>query len=359
MRAEKDPRTGKWLIQYRYTDWQGKRRKSMKRGFATKREAEEWLRYFLLNQSADLTMKFRNFVQDMYYPDMEKRLRESTMRNKKYVIELKLMPYFGDRSLNTITAADVRRWQDELMKQGYSQTYLKTINNQLSAIFNYAVRYYDLSMNPCIKAGSMGKSRADEMLYWTEDEFNRFIESVMDKRDSYLAFMILYWTGMRIGELLALTIRDVDFENKTIRINKSLQRLGREEVITPPKTKRSIRTISASDFLLDDIRDYIDSLYEWRPSDRLLPITKYYLEHEMERGCRLSGVKKIRIHDLRHSHASLLINMGFSPKEIADRLGHEKIETTLNTYAHLYPETRTEIAERLNERHRRDDHAGT
>ena len=353
MKAEKDKKTGKWLIQYRYTDWQGKRRKSTKRGFATKREAEEWLRNFLITQKADFDMKFENFWK-MYYADMETRLREHTMRTKKYIVELKILPYFGNKRVNDITAADIRQWQNELIKMGYSPTYLKTINNQLSAIFNYAVRYYDLKSNPCAKAGSMGKSKAEEMDFWTGEEFRKFIDSVMNKRLSYMAFMTLYWTGMRMGELLALNPKDVDLEKRTISITKSYQRLGKKDVITPPKTPKSKRVITIPEFLAADIKDYMDSLYELQENDRLFPITKYYLEHEMQRGIKESGVKRIRVHDLRHSHASMLIELGFSPLEIANRLGHEKVETTLNTYAHLYPNKQTKLAERLDSEYRED-----
>lgn len=224
MKAEKDKKTGKWLIQYRHTDWQGKRRKSTKRGFATKREAEEWLRNFLITQKADFDMKFADFWK-MYCADMETRLREHTMRTKKYIVELKILPYFGNKRVNDITAADIRQWQNELIKMGYSPTYLKTINNQLSAIFNYAVRYYDLKSNPCAKAGSMGKSKAEEMDFWTGEEFRRFIDSVMNKRLSYMAFMTLYWTGMRLGD-----------DDDKIRLNqrkpskyKGLRRFGPEK----------------------------------------------------------------------------------------------------------------------------------
>ena len=353
MRAEKDKKTGKWLIQYRYTDWQGKRRKSTKRGFATKREAEEWLRNFLITQNADFDMKFEEFWK-MYCADMETRLREHTMRTKKYIVELKILPYFGKKRVNDITAADIRQWQNELIKKGYSPTYLKTINNQLSAIFNYAVRYYDLKSNPCAKAGSMGKSKAEEMDFWTGEEFRKFIDSVMNKRVSYMAFMTLYWTGMRLGELLALTPKDVDLEKRTISITKSYQRLGRKDVITPPKTPKSKRVITIPEFLAADIKDYMDSLYDLQEGDRLFPITKYYLEHEMQRGIKESGVKRIRLHDLRHSHASLLIELGFSPLEIANRLGHEKVETTLNTYAHLHPNKQTKLADRLDSEYRED-----
>lgn len=353
MKAEKDKKTGKWLIQYRYTDWQGKRWKSTKRGFATKREAEEWLRNFLITQKADFDMKFEDFWK-IYCADMETRLREHTMRTKKYIVELKILPYFGNKRVNDITAADIRQWQNELIKMGYSPTYLKTINNQLSAIFNYAVRYYDLKSNPCAKAGSMGKSKAEEMDFWTGEEFRKFIDSVMNKRLSYMAFMILYWTGMRLGELLALNPKDVDLEKRTISITKSYQRLGKKDVITPPKTSKSKRVITIPEFLAADIKDYMDSLYDLQEDDRLFPITKYYLEHEMQRGIKESGVKRIRVHDLRHSHASMLIELGFSPLEIANRLGHEKVETTLNTYAHLYPNKQTKLAERLDSEYRED-----
>ena len=350
-KAEKDPKTGKWLIQYRYTDWQGNRKKSMKRGFKTKREAEEWLQNFLATKQADFNMLFEDFLK-IYYADMETRLREHTMRTKKYVFDLKILPYFGKMKMNEITASDIRKWQSELIKQGYAPTYLKTISNQLAALFNYAVRYYDLPNNPCRKAGSMGKGKADEMNFWTKEEFDKFIDAIMNKQQSYMAFMTLFWTGILIGELLALNVADVDFEKRTISIMKSYQRMGGRDVITEPKTPKSKRVIAIPQFLAVDLQDYVNSMYGVQGEDRLFPITKYYLEHEMQRGIKESGVKRIRIHDLRHSHASLLVEMGFSPLEIANRLGHEKIETTLNTYSHLYPDKQEQLADRLDKEYR-------
>lgn len=346
MKAQKDPVTGKWFIQYRYTDWQGNRKKSTKRGFNTKREAEGWLREFLLTKQADFDMKFEDFVK-LYYDDMEKRIRENTMRTKKYIIDLKILPCFGNLRINDIKPSDIRSWQNTLMQEGYSETYLKTINNQLGCIFNYAVKYYDLKSNPCAKAGSIGKSNADEMQFWTKQEFMKFIDCVMDKRQSYMALMVLYWTGIRIGELLALTVKDIDFERRTISISKSYQRIDKKDVVTPPKTPRSKRVISIPEFLTIDLLDYINSLYGIEEVDRLFPFTKYFMEHEMKRGIKNSGVKRIRLHDLRHSHASLLIEMGFTPLAIAERLGHERVETTMNTYAHLYPNKQSQMADKL------------
>ena len=207
MKAERDTKTGKWLIQYRYTDWQGERKKSTKRGFNTKREVEEWVRNFLMSQQADFNMNFEEFVK-LYYEDTAPRVRENTLRTKKYLIEQKILPYFGKKAVNSIKPTDIRKWQNEIMKQNFAPTYLRTINNQLSAIFNFAVTYYDLKSNPCQKTGTMGKKQADEMSFWTKDEFSKFIESVMDKHRSYVGFKTLFWTGARIGELINLKVEE-------------------------------------------------------------------------------------------------------------------------------------------------------
>ena len=293
-------------------------------------------------------MDFESFWK-MYRNDMGQRLRENTLRSKDYIVELKILPYFGKRKIAEITAADVRIWQGELLKKGYSQTYLRTVNNQLSCIFNYAAKYYDLPRNPCAQAGSIGKGKADEMSFWTQTEFEQFIDCVKDKPLSYYGFLTLYWTGCRIGELLALTLEDFNPVEKTLRINKSYQRIKGRDVITDPKSQKGKRTISLPDFLVEELQEYVGKLYGMTLQDRMFQTTKAYYEHEMIRGVELSGVKKIRIHDLRHSHASLLISkLGAQPNLVADRLGYEKIQTTLSTYSHLYPERSRQLAEQLN-----------
>lgn len=272
------------------------------------------------------------------------------MNTKDYIVELKILPHFGKKKMLDINAADIRRCQTELIKQGYSATYLRNINNQLSAIFSYAVRYYDLPKNPCLQAGSMGRKTAGEMQFWTLEEFERFVEAVKDKPMSYCAFMILYWTGMRVGELLALTIGDFDPDKKILSITKSYQRIGGRDVITEPKTPKSKRTITLPDFIVTELNEYISKLYGMMKNDRIFQVTKSYLEKEIARGAKISGVKKIRLHDLRHSHASLLISrLGVQPKLVADRLGHEMIQTTLSIYSHLYPNQTKILAERLND----------
>ena len=228
MRAQKDPKTKKWYVQYRYTDWKGDRRKSTKRGFETKKAAEEWVRSFLQMQQSDLDMNFEDFVR-IYLEDAEHRIREHTMISKRYIINKKILPYFGKKKVCEIRVSDVRTWQNQLLKEGFKATYLRSINSQLSAIFNHAVKYYNLRENPCTKAGSIGKNKADEMSFWTQEEFQRFADRIMDKQASYTAFMTLYWTGIRVGELLALTPADIDFEKHTLSITKSYQRLNKKD----------------------------------------------------------------------------------------------------------------------------------
>ncbi|QUH27567.1 site-specific integrase [Vallitalea guaymasensis] len=273
-------------------------------------------------------------------------------RAKEIIIQKKLLPYFGGKKVNQILPKDVIHWQNEMIAyrndkgEPYSPTYLKTLHNQLSAIFNHAVRFYELKSNPAAKAGNMGKEKSKEMLFWTKEEYLKFADSMMDKPLSFYAFEVLYWCGIRSGELLALTAADFDFSKKTVRINKSFQRIKGEDIITEPKTPKSNRTIVMPDFLTEEIQEYINMMYGIKPDDRMFPITKSYLHHEMTRGAKEQGIKRIRVHDIRHSHVSLLIEMGFSAVAIADRLGHESIDITYR-YAHLFPSKQMEMANRL------------
>ncbi len=352
MPAYKEKNNKSWYVSVRYKDWTGQATRKVKRGFETKKEALEWERKFLLKENASLDMTFDSFLE-LYKEDTREKLKLNTWIMKESIIDQKILPYFKDKRMCEIKTSDIIAWQKRMMSyrdengKGYSPTYLKTIHNQLSAIFNHAVRYYELSGNPAAKAGNMGKEKTKEMLFWTKEEYLIFAESVMDKSISYYAFEMLYWCGLRIGELLALTPADFNFNEGIVRITKSFQRIKGEDIITDPKTEKSIRNIKMPDFLVNEMKDYINSFYCIDDDTRIFPITKSYMHHEMKRGCSASGIKKIRIHDLRHSHVSLLINMGFSAVAIADRVGHESIDITYR-YAHLFPTTQNEIAFKLN-----------
>ena len=352
MAVYKEEKTNTWRVIYRYTDWTGERKQSQKRGFKTKREALAWEREQLNKATADLDMTFASFVEQ-YTAAMKTRIKENTWATKDHIIRTKLLPYFGKLKICNITAQQIITWQNEMLDhkdesgKKYSPVYLRSVNSQLSAIFNHAVRYYNLRENPCKKAGSMGKKKNREMLFWTKEEYLKFAEVMMDKPLSFYAFEMLYWCGIREGELLALTPADFDFEKCTVSITKSYQRLNGQDLITTPKTEKSNRIIKMPQFLADEMQDYLKQLYGIEPNDRMFTVTKSYLHREMDRGAKEAGVKRIRIHDIRHSAVSLLIDMGFSATAIADRVGHESIDITYN-YAHLFPSKQTEMAEKLN-----------
>ena len=217
MPAYKDNRQGTWYASFYFENWQGVKQKKLKRGFATKKDALAWEREFLLQQAADLTMTFEAFVE-IYITDKKKRLRENTWFTKEHIIRTKILPYFKEKRLSEIKPRDVIAWQNEMLNyrdkngKAYSPTYLKTLHGQLSAILNHAVRFYGLKSNAAATAGCMGSEKHKEMLFWTKEEYLKFAEVMMDKPQSYYAFEVLYWCGIREGELLALTPADFDLD---------------------------------------------------------------------------------------------------------------------------------------------------
>lgn len=234
---------------------------------------------------------------------------------------------------------------------------INSISQFFSILFKNFVEIYLESMEHRIKENTlMTKQKIfyhhivpylGEMKFWTKEEYLTFSRAMMNKEESYHAFEILYWCGIRLGELLALTAEDFDFEKKTLRINKSYQQIKGKDVITTPKTRKSNRVLTLPDFLAEEMQDYISRLPYLKVDDRIFTITKSGLHHEMDRGCRETGVKRIRVHDLRHSHVSMLIEMGFSAVDIANRVGHESVKVTYR-YAHMFPNKDLMIAKKLN-----------
>jgi integrase len=353
MPVYKDENRGTWYAAFYYKDWTGENKKKMKRGFKTKKEAKDWERSFLEQKSETLDMTFADFVQ-LYTEDMKPKLRYNTWKSKEYIIQRKLIPYFGKRKMNEIKASDIIKWQNTLMmkkdKNGeplYSRKYLKTIQSQLSCIFNHAVRLYELRKNPVHAAGPIGGAeRTTEMQIWTPDQYRAFSEAVSDNVESFTAFEILYWGGLRLGEMLALTPADIDFEQDTIHVTKSLQHLEGQVIITPPKTKKGTRDVKIPQFLTREIEMLVKMQYGIMEDNRIFTITKSGLHHEMDRGAEAAGLDSIRIHDLRHSHISLLIEMGYSAVDIANRVGHENIDITMH-YAHMFPQKQEKMAKSL------------
>lgn len=345
-----------WYCSFTYIDIDGKKKKKTKRGFKLEREAKKWEEDFLKEieynkQTSHDGVTFAEFVE-IYKQDNKNTIREHTWQTKENIIKAKLVPYFGNKKLDKITNIDIRRWQNNLLEERrpdgkpYSKDYLRTIFNQLFAILSHAVRYYGLTANPAAGECIFQKNSGQEKQCWTTEEYLKFADEIMDKPDVYYAFEILYWCGLRISELLALTPDDIDFENNVIKISKGYHRIGDHDVTDVPKTKKSNRNVEMPDFLAEELKEYIDSIYGIEKGQRIFEFSEDRLRHAMIGGCKSAGVKRIRMHDLRHSHVSLLISMGFSSVEIADRLGHKSIEIT-HQYAHAFPNAQKKIAKRL------------
>ena len=190
MSVHKDKKTGKWYVSCRYDNWDGARKQKMKRGFETKREAQAWEREFLQIKSSNLDMTFGAFLK-LYYNDRKSRIKKNTFFTKSHIIENKILPYFKDRKMSEIKATDIIAWQNKIMSERdengepHSPSYLKTIHNQISAIFNHACNFYNLSENPARKAGNMGKEQTKEMVIWTKEEYLKFADEMMDKPQAF------------------------------------------------------------------------------------------------------------------------------------------------------------------------------
>lgn len=345
MPAYFDEQTKSWYCKFYYTDYTGTRKQKKKRGFKLQREAKEWERNFLERLQGTPDMTFQA-LYDIYMEDKSHRLKRSTLDSTRNVFKSRILPYCGDKPVNAITAADIRAWQNEQIDSGASEGYLRAMHKKLSALMNYAVIYYNLSSNPCHKAGTMGKA-VRSMNFWTLEEYTSFIQCIEDIR-IHATFQVLFYSGMRCGEMLALTLADLDFENCTISISKTLYQHTKERIVTSPKTENSVRTVSMPAAIMQEVQAYIDKIYGIQPQDRVFGFTDMPLRKNMVRFSEKAGVPRIRIHDLRHSHVSLLINLGFTPHLIAERIG-DTVQMVNNVYGHLYPSKHEEVADRLNQ----------
>ena len=342
-------KNGTWTSQFRYEDIYGATRHKCKRGFATEEEALEFEESFTRRTRGSLDMRFVDFV-DVYAEDMRPYIRENTWLTKEYMINGKIIPFFGKKRLRDITTKDITDWQGEMLQarksngEPYSATYLRTLDSQLVAILAHAERYYGLYPNPAAKAPRIGERDAQEMAIWSKDQYVAVSDYLAEDKVMFVPIEVLYWTGMRLGELLALTPNDIDFNRSEIHVRHSFRKVKGKDAMTPPKTEKSVRKIVIPEFLRDEIRDYIENVSHTSFNERIFrDIDSHKIRTALDDGIAATGVPRIRIHDLRHSHVSLLIDMGYSAVAIAERTGHESTEITYR-YAHLMPDTQDKMA---------------
>ena len=371
MPAFKD-KSGKWYCKFYYSDGTGKRKAKLKRGFTLRREAEAWERAFLEQKQFQPNMPFHDFYT-LYRAETYPQIRLNSRRSKDYRAK-RILPYFGDMGISDITPTDVRKWHNELIEQGFSKKYIVNLHRDLSAVFNHAMRFYGLKENPAKTTGlpKVPGHVPKTMRYLSLSEFHRVIECVDDMK-AHVAISLLYWSGVRKGELYALTWGKVDFRSQEITVDRSLQHIGGKDIVTATKTYEA-RTLKMPKRVMDDLKEYKNACYTARDMDFLFHYDAVFIqnairdatekanvmieEENLEKGTHVPPITRIHVHGLRHSHASYLISIGVNIVLVSKRLGHEKVSTTLDTYSHFFPKDEKDMLNTMNTDAKRETKKG-
>ncbi len=277
--------------------------------------------------------------------------RSITSRINNYIL-----PYFSNTNIFDFTAFEFLEWQNMINSKNLSYKYKKTLHYAFVGLLNYCKIFYNLDKNVASEVGNFKNYEVESIAkVWTYEQFKKFIE-VVDVELYKTLFKFMYFTGCRIGEILALTWNDL--EKNIIHINKTISKenINGHRVITPPKTKKSIRKICIDNHLLLDLynlKNYYANLYDNYSIDYYIfggnkPLSPSTIERYKNKYCKISGVEKIRLHDFRHSHATLLLKNNIPISTISKRLGHKNTSTTLDIYAHFVEEDEKRVLDTLN-----------
>lgn len=340
MPVYKDTERGTWYVKYSAKDpVTGKRRQIMKRGFAKQAEAKAWEAEQVVSSPSHTTATFMQMLdENLKFLNSSK----TSANMKRSWIQKHFLLY--DMPIENISKPMLIEWRNGLEHSGLAT---RTINRGIGYVrstFTYANTIYNVPNNGAvIRPYKLKKEDKQEMQTWTPEEFNRFIDAVPE--GFYRAFFtFLYWTGCRRGEAMALYKED--FIGDKVNIHRQIKHFsnGFYEL----KTGTSERVISIDKKTYEYLKPYIYSACPFVfGGERSLPITN--IQRELERGIKESGVKKIRLHDLRHSHASFLIAAGVPIIAVSKRLGHSSINITLDTYAHLLERTESEMVSTIDD----------
>ena len=357
LKPTKDGR--QYSFKVRYTALDGSNKQYLSKKYALKKEAQEAERQFLLTLTEKVnkpTMTFKDlFIElDSY--------KKNTIKITSYENYPKMYNHL--KSLNNIRVCDFNithfnLWKEEMNKTAYSTTYKNNIYKFLRMTLNFANTYLNINTTPILNKMTGFNNPNElkkEMEFYTYDEFKKFIDQETEtKYKAY--FETLYYCGLRRGEANALNWNDVDFVNHTININKNLSSKikGKKYIIIPPKTKTSNRILPIPGILYNDLKILYNEYSKYDNFDKnwfvfggLFPLADTTVQVKRDRNCELAHIKRIRIHDFRHSCASLLINNGASITLVAKYLGHSNISTTLNTYTHMFKNEFDEIINTIN-----------
>lgn len=333
-----------WTVRYREYQSDGSVKNIRKSGFARKRDAQD---YF---EAVKAQIKAKNdkntspahiLFEDMvsqYFEYKRQRTKESTMYTVEGKFAKHIMPAFRGKFFDEITVQDILKWQDSLGDISYASK--SGLRGYIASLYKYASRYHEAVNIVDRVEPPRNTERPREMQFWTRDQFAGFISEVQDPTYN-LFFRLLYVSGCRKGEAFALTWQDLDESAGTVTINKSITRKthGATYAVTTPKNASSVRVVDLPRSIVADLASYRTT----RPDGStyifgdFAPLPENTVTRVFDRAIASAGVPRIRIHDLRHSCASLLISEGISIVAVSHRLGHKNIEQTLNTYSHMMP----------------------
>ncbi len=346
-----------WYFATYYTDIFDNRKKYKSKKYASREEAKDEEALFIIKSKTppSNSICFKELWLD-YYNTSKKQLKLSSCYSNESIARLYILPYFKDKRIKNITINDVKKWQDEMLLKKLSKKNLTKIHTLLTTILNFGIKYYELEKNTASLNGNfkIPDKVKEDIKFWSLDEFNQFI-SIIDDPAYFLFFNIAFYTGMRRGEIRALIWNDI--EKDVIKIRKSLsEKIKNNEENNTTKTYSSSRNIKIPNklvILLDNElkrqKQYKNFKNEWYVIGAIEPIATTTLDNRFKRYIKESKVKPIRIHDLRHSHASLLISKGADITIVAERLGHKNKEMTLNIYSHMCKNRQDEILKLIDE----------
>lgn len=356
----------KYRVRVNYTDDYGKARQIERTAYGLEeaKAMEVELNYKINSKEEVIKSITMQQLHEEYIRNKKVDTRESTVNQSASIYDIHIKDFFNGIQLDKIKLPILQSWKNALGEKDLSLTTKKNIYSELRTMLNYAVKMEYIAKNPLDKIGNF-KNVSEikkEMQFYTPEEFLKFIKPAKELAETgtiqdsgfYIFFMLAYYTGCRRGEINAL--RWCDIKGEEVYITRSVsQKLKGEDRITPPKNKSSIRNIQLPTPLINALNSHKAKCktLEGFSEECLVcgfdkPLRDTTLQKRYDLYAEKSGAKKIRIHDFRHSHASLLANNGINIQEIARRLGHAKIEMTLNTYAHLYPKEKERAIEVLN-----------
>ncbi len=337
---------------------QGKKVQKYKSGFKTKKEAREAyskLMYeFDSEKNIQQSISFEEFTQKYFLPWYKGRVKQQSFEVRVAYIK-NYLTYFNDFKIHEIKPMMVQNWQIEFSKRLQAST-LKVVQNMLSMIIDRAIALEIATSNPTKKIGNRLIEKK-EMKIWTKEEFELVIKQIdISNHYNHYIFVILwllFMTGLRIGEAKALHWSDLDFEDTKLVVNKTLVYKNKFDYrYSTPKTKSSIRNVILDANTIQILRDWQIIQKKYAKTDFILsysgdPALDCEITRAISKYSKAVNIHRIRIHDLRHSHASLLINLDENPLIIKERLGHCDVRTTLGTYGHLYPSAHNSVADKL------------